>query len=471
MLLFGVVVYFGGIATGDLRLDGAVYGWVAKRMVVTGEWLTPYFDWGDTPYFNKPPLMFWLAAICCKIFGIGDAAVKIPSAAFGLLCVVMTYRIARRSLPPSGAALAGLILIANYIFKRNTAGFRLDSATTFCFLLSAESGFQLLNSPRRARNPLAWTLLGIATGAGLMLKGGVILMALPILIIAFAAARRWDILFAPGWILAFLVTLIIAAPWHVMMYEKWGSAFWKTYIGKEVGDRLAGKLQRPEPWYYYLRLFIRFYWPWLPFALIGIVTFFRQARWRAPDGMLLASWLVVYTLGIHATPAKYDRYLMPIFPLLSIFAADALRSTRAGQWIESRFLPWAGATAVAVWLALLATHTPIYTYAVPEIHQAAPIIDEAMRSSKDPDRPRLYAHHGVHARYICNLLFYTHDLDRRRFRQMTSKEWHPLPHDAFLAVAPGDIEVVREHYTRAQLVSAGRNIAIFRMADTPASPP
>ena len=47
-LLVAAAAFGAGLAQGDLRIDGALYGWVARRMVLTGDWLNMYLDGGET---------------------------------------------------------------------------------------------------------------------------------------------------------------------------------------------------------------------------------------------------------------------------------------------------------------------------------------------------------------------------------------------------------------------------------------
>jgi len=61
----------------------------ARQMVITGDWLTPY--WNDATRFDKPPLIYWLMAISFKIFGINEMAARLPSALFGLLTVLLVF--------------------------------------------------------------------------------------------------------------------------------------------------------------------------------------------------------------------------------------------------------------------------------------------------------------------------------------------------------------------------------------------
>jgi 4-amino-4-deoxy-L-arabinose transferase-like glycosyltransferase len=259
MTAVAAAVLFAGLGQGDLRLDGSVYGWVSKRMALTGDWLNPCLDWGAAPYFNKPPLQFWMAAALCRLFGASDVSVRLPSAAFGLGCVLLTYAWARRRHGAATAATAGIVLATTYTFVRNTVGFRLDAGLTFCFLAALLAGRRILESagPPRAGGRLAdlppWIVLGAALGAGLMIKGGGVLLAVPVLVAGFLLAGRPTLALSPRWVVAFAVALAVAAPWHLYMAGRWGRAFTDVFFREQVAERLHRAIHGRTPWYFYLR--------------------------------------------------------------------------------------------------------------------------------------------------------------------------------------------------------------------------
>ena len=54
----------------------ARYAEIARKMVETGDWITPQFDYG-VPFWGKPPLHTWLSALGMKLFGVGAFGARI----------------------------------------------------------------------------------------------------------------------------------------------------------------------------------------------------------------------------------------------------------------------------------------------------------------------------------------------------------------------------------------------------------
>ena len=75
-------------------------------MVETGDWITPRLY--GKPWFEKPVLYYWGAALSFKLFGVSDAAARLPSAASALLA---TLAMAWLGLRVCGAETARWLLL------------------------------------------------------------------------------------------------------------------------------------------------------------------------------------------------------------------------------------------------------------------------------------------------------------------------------------------------------------------------
>src|SRR4051812_33784245 len=102
------------IATGiGLRdpwpADEPRFALVARDMVATGHWLLPRV--GGQPYADKPPLFFWLIAVCLEVTRSLRIAFLLPSffAAFG--CTALVYDLGRRLWNRESGIAAALALL------------------------------------------------------------------------------------------------------------------------------------------------------------------------------------------------------------------------------------------------------------------------------------------------------------------------------------------------------------------------
>src|SRR5271163_559170 len=81
------VCYFSHLgAIGFVGPDEPRYAWIARDMAETGDWVTPRLN--GKPWLEKPPLFYWGAALSFKLFGVSEAAARLPSAISALLATL-----------------------------------------------------------------------------------------------------------------------------------------------------------------------------------------------------------------------------------------------------------------------------------------------------------------------------------------------------------------------------------------------
>src|ERR1700694_243236 len=81
------VCYFSHL--GAIRFVGPAeprYAWIARDMAESGDWVTPRLY--GKPWFEKPPLYYWGAALCFKLFGVSEVSARLPSAVSALLATL-----------------------------------------------------------------------------------------------------------------------------------------------------------------------------------------------------------------------------------------------------------------------------------------------------------------------------------------------------------------------------------------------
>lgn len=109
MLFFGLGVYPG------IRSESRWFE-VVREMLMTGDWLHPRIN--GQPYFDKPLVSYWFAAIVSKLAGgrVTELSVRLPSALFALAGLGCIVSVARKFYSERTAYLAGWLLLSTYSF-------------------------------------------------------------------------------------------------------------------------------------------------------------------------------------------------------------------------------------------------------------------------------------------------------------------------------------------------------------------
>lgn len=83
VFVFPLMVYFP-----VLDPDEGIHASIAQEMVERGDWLVPHFL--GEPFLDKPILYFWCQALSLRMFGMNEAALRLPGLMFGLLGAITT---------------------------------------------------------------------------------------------------------------------------------------------------------------------------------------------------------------------------------------------------------------------------------------------------------------------------------------------------------------------------------------------
>jgi 4-amino-4-deoxy-L-arabinose transferase-like glycosyltransferase len=388
VLFAAAVTMMARLWEGDLFRDEVLYAAVAKGIVRSGDWLNLWL--GDTHYWNKPPLMFWLAAASYRVLGPSVFAAKLFSALFGVLSCVVLFQLARRFVDERLALTAALVLATTPRFVRNSATFRLDSGVTFFTLLSL-----WLYVRGAAAGGRGFALAGVAWGLGVMTKGVFGLTGPYLFLIWCAVERRLGLLLSWRFLASVALGAAVCLPWHVYEVVHWGEPFLNTYFHTQVVDRLAGRLWR-GPTASYLSVLVKDDWPWVAFLAVGVVAAVRAARARDRNLLYVLCWAGGYLALLYLSQGRRARYLHQFYPPAAILTALGLDRVLPDGW-RARVPQVATRLFAALGLALLVLPIRVHTHAATHLKALGPALEVLAPGDRSPlagfrtDSPNLRA--------------------------------------------------------------------------------
>ncbi len=368
---------------GDWRGDTGWYAALGLDAARSGRWTLSSGE--GEPYFNKPPLVFWIVGRVLDWFGVDLLVARMTSVLAAGIGVVAAAAIARELGTRRLAAIAGVILALTYEYFRRTREISLDMWHAAFMLMAAWAivkgacpGVMRTSKPGPGSPAagsleqrdsltfaLVWfTLAGIPIGLALMTK--------PLIALAFAPILAIWILRVRGAVHAalVLVTLLfgvaIALPWHLWMVRTYGDAFLDQYFGREIAARASGHLvggqKATQPVWYYVAQIAGGYWPWL--VALGAAMVARV--WRSPAGLLALIWAGVWLILLTTFPDRRDRYAIPIYPGLAIASALGVLHLCRGVWRRRLNAALRLAAPVSVALAIVVAILPIRVQSKPD---------------------------------------------------------------------------------------------------------
>ena len=349
-------------------VDEPVYGQVGKEMAharLSG-WLTPHY--GGLPWFDKPPLFYWLTALSMRAFGVSEFAARFPSALLAVALVAVTYALARRAYPlsPRAALWAGFVLATSVQF------FLLARAavTDMTLALTLTSALLALGAWTQTDRGRWIALAGVLTGLAALTKGPVALVLIGVQTIAYLClTRQAKRLLSPALWGGFTLSLLVGLPWFLLMIHLHGKLFIDGFLeANNVTRYLQAEHKETSPVWFFLPVLLGGFFPWslaLPGALI---IAWRQGReaWRARvtdnPALFLGLWVALVFVFFSASQSKLITYIFPLYPAAAVLV---------GHWMANR-------------PETLARISPLNVYAAANLILLIPLWKAAMRYDVSP---------------------------------------------------------------------------------------
>jgi 4-amino-4-deoxy-L-arabinose transferase-like glycosyltransferase len=447
------------------------YAEIARKMLETGNWLTPQFDYG-VPFWGKPPLSTWLSAAAFAALGVGEFAARLPSFVLFLACslVVAVHAVLRGG---RDAALWTLALFTSTALVFIAAGAVMTDPALLLGTTLSMTGFWIaVWGDIRSRRPAAAAFF-VGLAVGLLAKGpvAVVLTLLPVGAWTLATRRWRDVWQRLPWVGGVIATAAFVVPWY-WAAERATPGFldyflvgehWKRFVETGwTGDLYGAAHARTRGliWLYWIAAAL----PWSAVALAWLVG----AAWRRRDDLValvddpwrlyLLLWTISPMLFFTVSGNVLATYVLPGLPAFVLLAGDVWRPAHG----DHRALrPTVGTLLVAgfaiplLFVAGIATQRDRFETTLS--HEALVRTWEATR--KDAGQRLFYAGHppasadfysrgkAVHVPDITALVPLLDD-SRADFVAIRSRDLAHLPEAARFRLAPigefGDYRLLRE---------------------------
>jgi 4-amino-4-deoxy-L-arabinose transferase-like glycosyltransferase len=310
----------------------ARYAEIARKMVETGNWITPQFDYG-VPFWAKPPLHTWASAAGIALFGTTPFAARLGILVATIATLIILWRWGCTVTERRTAALAVLITASSGLFFVSAAFVQTDMLLTLGVVASMAGFYGGLKGERR----WGWLFfLGIAIG--LMGKGPVagVLSTFPIFVWMIWRGGWRDLGRLP-WIGGIALCAVLVIPWYAAAEIATPGFLQYFLIGEHIqrflepgwkGDLYGAGRERPKGtiWLFWIVATL----PWSPLLPVLI---WRQRKGRFSDGDGLCLYLLLFAL----TPLVFFTlaaniliaYVLPGLPAAAMLAV--ILWTRTGR--------------------------------------------------------------------------------------------------------------------------------------------
>jgi 4-amino-4-deoxy-L-arabinose transferase-like glycosyltransferase len=320
----------------------AVQAQISRNMLTSGDWVTARLD--GVVYLEKAPLVYWLIAGSCKIFGVRDWAARIPIALSAIGLAWLTAAFGTWAFGKRAGFYAGLCMatcIGLFLFTRILIP---DVMLTLTTALAMWAFLRALDEDEP--NPRIWAfVLAACLGTGLLLKS-LIAVVFPVASAVIYLLLTHQLFSVSTWkrlhvFSGILIVLLIAIPWHVLATlrnppyfafalrsgpAQYHGFLWFFFINEQLLRFL--NLRYPRDYNTVPRLYfwlLHFVWlfPWSVYFPAVAKLSFKPVD-RAGRTRLLALCWAGFVLVFFTFSTTQEYYSMPCYPALALLLGSAM---------------------------------------------------------------------------------------------------------------------------------------------------
>jgi 4-amino-4-deoxy-L-arabinose transferase-like glycosyltransferase len=316
---------------------------VAREMLERSDWITPVL--GGQAWLEKPPLYYWQAMLAYSVFGVSDAAARVPAAIDATLLVVAVYlffRRFRRGLEVDAALITASC--AGIIGYARAAS--MDMALAAAFSIGMLAWWAWRESDRRAYLAAFYIFIAL----GMLAKGPVAPFLAAAVIVLFAlGTREYRLVLKTLWLPGVLLFCTIALPWYGAVQLR-NPQFFREFILQHNLARFSSDLyHHRQPFWYYLPVTAIAFLPWTVFVITAMVQPLRiwwaERKTVSPEpdlewqfSLFACCWLVVPVVFFSVSQSKLPGYILPSIPAGAVLLALYLRQQLADEENVSKAL-------------------------------------------------------------------------------------------------------------------------------------
>jgi 4-amino-4-deoxy-L-arabinose transferase-like glycosyltransferase len=354
----------------------------AQTMLDSGRWHLPRLFDGQVE-MQKPPLYYWLVALCGLVNGgaVDAWCVRLPAALSAAGCVLLLFWFGVLRGRPLAGFLAATMLATSLHFTALARTGRIDMPLAFTVSLSVVGAVQGFAQSQQHGGRAGWRwflLMYLAVAAGLLLKGPIAVVLPGVVLLGLAKRGQAPFLCATaterhpkkrclspfrtlGWGVPLVVLLTL--PWFLHANAATGGQWFRVFFWHHNVDRGLGTDEqlRSYPLWFYGPQLLADLLPWS--LLLPLAAWYLWRRgWRGDaEARFGAVWLLAMGLLLSLMRFKRADYLLPAYPgaaLLLGCAAEHWYRTRPSRRLAAAFASVVLATT-AGWLGYLFWAVPL----------------------------------------------------------------------------------------------------------------
>ncbi|GAB4033092.1 ArnT family glycosyltransferase [Spirosoma gilvum] len=355
-LLF--IPFLGGVRLFDW--DEINFAECAREMIALGDYLHVHIDF--KPFYEKPPLFFWLQSMMMNLFGIHEFSARLPNAICGIITLVYLYNLGQKLHGHRFGLLWSLAYLGSvtpHLYFRSgiiDPFFNLFIFIALVNLVFASWKRERLGGAMTVPKP-EWTYIltgGFVLGLAILTKGPVAYLIIFLVLVTYWALNRFRWFITPLQFIGFSVAASVGSLlWYGLDIYLHGPTLVQEFLAYSI--RL---LSTPDaghvgfPGYHFIILLVGCF-PASIFAIRAFGPLFIERNYQRDfrQWMLILFWVVLILFSI--VQSKIVHYSSLCYFPLTYFAALTLsqledRKIQFSNWLRAGLIIVGGIFVVAI---------------------------------------------------------------------------------------------------------------------------
>ncbi|KAA9037273.1 glycosyltransferase family 39 protein [Ginsengibacter hankyongi] len=292
----------------------------AREMVVTGNYHRVQINF--QPFWEKPPLFFWLQAGCMKLFGVNEFAARLPNALFGIITLVTLFVIGKKYKNPRFGFIWAISYLGTFLPHLYFKSAIIDPVFNYFIFLGIYFMFKDVTTESSKKSLLYASLAGLFIGLSTLTKGPVGLLVFLIAFLVYFIFKRFKNFPNIKKILVFVALYaVVCFFWFGIEVINNGFWFLKEFLSYQADLFLHPVASHGEPFYYH---FVVVFIGCFPISIIALPVFFNGPKYGKNDFKLLMKilfWTVMILFSITTTKIVHYSSLtyMPLAFLATVY--------------------------------------------------------------------------------------------------------------------------------------------------------
>jgi 4-amino-4-deoxy-L-arabinose transferase-like glycosyltransferase len=331
LTVIGSIAFFPFLGSVHLfDWDEINFAEAAREMMVTGNYSQVQINF--QPFYEKPPLFFWLQVLSMKLWGINEFAARFPNAIFGVVTLLTIY-LAGKDYKNSRLGLFWSLmhlsaLLPHFYFKTGI----IDPVFNYFIFVGIFCLTKLMD--RTDGHTMLWSLLGgMTVGLATLTKGPVGLLLPALTVIAYWIRGNCNPIISWQPLILFILTsLLIPLFWFGYETYQNGLGFIKAFLIYQLQLFNRPVAGHGQPFYYH---FIVVFLGCFPASILALGKLFKTVEGKDNlfSLMKMLFWVVMLLFSIATT--KIVHYSSLAYFPISFLAANYLYSLEQKRNIPS----------------------------------------------------------------------------------------------------------------------------------------